>query len=56
MIIAVTLSAGLASVYVRIGIGALAYGTLALALGLFSVGDWHTARSLLAVAQHEPSS
>lgn len=54
MILIVLLTSGLASVYVRIGLGALVYCGVALASGLFSLGDWHTARNLLAVAQREP--
>lgn len=46
MVLAVQASAG-ALVFVRIGIGGLVYGALTLALGLFSLGDWHTARTLL---------
>lgn len=55
MALAVQTANGL-SVYMRIGIGALVYGVIALVLGLFSLGDWHTARTLFATATADSSS
>jgi O-antigen/teichoic acid export membrane protein len=48
MVLVVQVSAG-AYVLVRVGLGAATFGAVTLALGLFSLVDWHTARTLLVI-------